>query len=85
MLDRLDAWPPDVESAPWTNAPQGESPTFLLGFPRSGITLLNTMLGCHPWLATLEEKPTFEACVAQLARHTPCSAAGAAPLDRREG
>jgi tetratricopeptide (TPR) repeat protein len=69
MLDRLDAWPPDVESAPWTNAPLGESPTFLLGFPRSGITLLNTMLGCHPWLATLEEKPTLEACVAQLAKH----------------
>jgi tetratricopeptide (TPR) repeat protein len=69
MLDRLDAWPPDVESAPWIDASQGESPTFLLGFPRSGITLLNTMLGCHPWLATLEEKPTFEACVEQLARH----------------
>ena len=69
MLERLDAWPPDVESAPWVDAPQGESPTFLLGFPRSGITLLNTMLGCHPWLATLEEKPTFEACVEQLAKH----------------
>lgn len=69
MLERLDAWPPDVESAPWVDATEGESPTFLLGFPRSGITLLNTMLGCHPFLATLEEKPTFEACIDQLARH----------------
>jgi tetratricopeptide (TPR) repeat protein len=69
LLDRLDAWPPDVESAPWVDGEIGESPVFLLGFPRSGITLLNTMLGCHPHLATLEEKPTLEACLDQLARH----------------
>lgn len=67
MLDRLEAWPRDTESAPWTTIELPRAPVFLLGFPRSGITLLNTMLGCHPGVLTLEEQPTIEACVAQIA------------------
>ncbi|MEO5596654.1 MAG: sulfotransferase, partial [Lysobacteraceae bacterium] len=43
-------------------------PVFLIGFPRSGITLLNLMLGCHSQVSTLEEKPTIEACVEALAQ-----------------
>lgn len=33
------------------------SPTFLLGFPRSGTTLLDTMLMGHPAVRVLEERP----------------------------
>lgn len=40
------------------NAPP-RSPAFLLGFPRSGTTLLNQILGSHPRLAALEEQPVL--------------------------
>jgi hypothetical protein len=36
-------------------------PVFLFGFPRSGTTLLDTMLGAHPELAVLEERPAVQA------------------------
>jgi tetratricopeptide (TPR) repeat protein len=49
--------------------PQGDAPAvpagpaaahvFLLGFPRSGTTLLEQVLACHPAVATLEEKDTL--------------------------
>lgn len=40
-----------------------QSPVFLLGFPRSGTTLLEQILDSHPALQTLEEKPTVSAMV----------------------
>ena len=33
------------------------SPVFLIGFPRSGTTLLDTILRSHPEIDVLEEKP----------------------------
>ena len=35
------------------------SPVFLVGFPRSGTTLLDTMLMGHPRVEVLEEEPTL--------------------------
>lgn len=35
-------------------------PAFLVGFPRSGTTLLDTMLDAHPGVASIEERPTLE-------------------------
>jgi tetratricopeptide (TPR) repeat protein len=35
------------------------SPVFLMGFPRSGTTLLDTMLMGHPRIEVLEEEPTL--------------------------
>ena len=37
------------------------SPIFLFGFPRSGTTLLDTMLAGHPDVLVLEEKPVLHA------------------------
>ena len=34
------------------------SPVFLIGFPRSGTTLLNRILSAHPDISVLDEKPT---------------------------
>ena len=33
------------------------SPVFLIGFPRSGTTLLDTILRSHPEIDVIEEKP----------------------------
>jgi len=33
------------------------TPVFLIGFPRSGTTLLDNILGSHPDIITIEEKP----------------------------
>jgi tetratricopeptide (TPR) repeat protein len=48
--------------ATWTPplAPDGEDPVFLIGFPRSGTTLLDQILDAHPGLATMEEKPAID-------------------------
>lgn len=47
-------------AARWTSpgpTPDRPSPIFLLGFPRSGTTLLDTMLMGHPDLEVMEERP----------------------------
>jgi len=43
------------------NAEGRLAPTFLVGFPRSGTTLLDTMLMGHPKIDVLEEEPTLNA------------------------
>ena len=45
----------------WREAPidSRSPPVFLVGFPRSGTTLLDTMLMGHPELQVLEEEPTL--------------------------
>jgi tetratricopeptide (TPR) repeat protein len=58
QLDRMTpAW---VSS--WGPAPQDDrpSPVFLVGFPRSGTTLLDTILMGHPQMEVLEEEPTLK-------------------------
>jgi tetratricopeptide (TPR) repeat protein len=62
-LRRLGAWLENV-SADWglTLPPipgATESHVFLLGFPRSGTTLLEQVLAAHPRVSTLEEAPTL--------------------------
>ncbi|MBL8297067.1 MAG: sulfotransferase [Rhodanobacteraceae bacterium] len=57
---RVDA----LQAAQWTPAPDGRdadpdtaaSPIFVVGFPRSGTTLLETMLDAHPELACMDER-----------------------------
>jgi len=49
--DWLQSWTPDV---PFMGRP---SPIFIVGFPRSGTTLLDTMLMADPRVRVLEEEP----------------------------
>ena len=42
-------------------APPRPDPIFLVGFPRSGTTLLNQILYCHSSTQTIEEKPMVQA------------------------
>ena len=47
----------------WTKPSRGLAPVFLLGFPRSGTTLLGQILGAHPKVRVLEEQPLLRAVV----------------------
>jgi len=49
---RLDSAPSDVDDG-------YPPPIFLLGFPRSGTTLLDRMLSAHPQLISIEEQETL--------------------------
>lgn len=39
---------------------------FMIGFPRSGTTLLDTMLGAHPQVTVLEERPALQRVLDRL-------------------
>ncbi len=64
-LERLAAWFRDADPAAWRVALPPSNPAgvkghaFLVGFPRSGTTLLEQALAGHPDLVSLEEAPTL--------------------------
>ena len=56
---------------PTTKSNNNENdPTFLIGFPRSGTTLLDTILRSHPSVEVIEEKPIIDEFVIQLHNKT---------------
>ncbi|MBO8206614.1 tetratricopeptide repeat protein [Prochlorococcus marinus XMU1406] len=50
-----------------------ESPVFLIGFPRSGTTLLDTILRSHPEIDVLEEKPLINSVEQMIKSKFKCS------------
>ena len=44
------------------------SPIFIIGFPRSGTTLLDTILRSHPLIEVIEEKPIIENWIKEIQR-----------------
>jgi tetratricopeptide (TPR) repeat protein len=71
-LERLAAWFRSADPAPWqaapaaTTAPRASGHAFLVGFPRSGTTLLEQALAGHSDLVSVEEAPTLAAASATL-------------------
>ncbi len=72
-LARLAAWFETCDPSPWRTAPttplssDGErTHVFLIGFPRSGTTLLEQALAGHPDVAALEEAPMLAAAFAEF-------------------
>ena len=65
-FDRIaaDGWP---AAAPLADG-HPPDPVFILGFPRSGTTLLEQVLAGHPDLAPLEEAPTLAEASAEFLR-----------------
>ena len=55
-------FPPPSKAA--TRGPREH--VFLLGFPRSGTTLLEQVLGAHPDVVTLEERPFLDRAVSEF-------------------
>ncbi len=58
--DQRRAWKP-VE-APATQ----DSPVFVVGFPRSGTTMLEQMLDAHPGLASMDERPFVQHVIERM-------------------
>jgi len=83
-IDRLKAaFTPDWIGS-WTRIPTATrpAPIFMIGFPRSGTTLLEQILNGHPRIRTMEETPAFETLVreaAKLPRDYPHSLANLTP------
>jgi tetratricopeptide (TPR) repeat protein len=66
LTERLGAYFEAADPAAWAGAPgePGKGPdvlghVFLVGFPRSGTTLLEQVLASHPKIVALEERPTL--------------------------
>ena len=60
-LARIEEWLKTQPLTQWneTNISGENTPVFLVGFPRSGTTLLDRMLSAHPDIEVLEEKSLF--------------------------
>lgn len=57
----------DYHDWPSTRAPEAaHSPVFIVGFPRSGTTLLEQMLDAHPGMQSMDEKPFISRLVEML-------------------
>ncbi len=68
---RLTAFIEETPASMWRPAPSTKhSPVFLIGFPRSGTTLLEQVLASHPDIATLEEKDTLTDAARELINAT---------------
>lgn len=68
LLDTLHDFFSDAELDQWTSAPPTErsAPVFMLGFPRSGTTLVDVILDSHPGITTVEEQVTILPAVEAL-------------------
>lgn len=57
----------DYRNWPVLRAPDADqSPVFIVGFPRSGTTLLEQMLDAHPRLQSMDERPFLNILAGQL-------------------
>ncbi len=72
LLAVLDAPVPEVRS-PLEEPQAGDpvDPVFLVGFPRSGTTLLEQLLDAHPGLASFDEQPFLQRLVSRINEHAP--------------
>ena len=70
--------------AMWRGRPSADrpAPAFLFGFPRSGTTLLDTMLTGHPDALVLEERPILHAVGEALGSPHRLAGLGQSELDR---
>jgi hypothetical protein len=69
-LRRLHEFVATTDAASWSAAPSSSrpEPVFLIGFPRSGTTLLDQILASHPRVATLEERDNLATAALELIR-----------------
>ncbi len=75
----------DYRGWPELKAPdESESPVFVVGFPRSGTTLLEQMLDAHPQLQSMDERPFLNTLSDQLENFNVSVPDGLCKLDQRD-
>jgi len=87
LIDELAAAFAQERVAGWperNSAEDGPYPVFLVGFPRSGTTLLNTILHSHADILTTEEVPTVFALESAMREITGGSLDTLAALDAEQ-
>ncbi|MGA0587224.1 tetratricopeptide repeat-containing sulfotransferase family protein [Dyella sp. KRB-257] len=81
LADLPEGWMPLLQGAPAADA----SPVFVVGFPRSGTTLLEQMLDAHPALASMDERTFIQDAIDDMQRdHGLIYPDGLAGLDTRD-
>lgn len=81
-LDEPVPPPPDPASLP--AADERAPPVFVVGFPRSGTTLLEQMLDAHPQLASFDEQPFVQTIARALYGRADTVAAALQALTRSD-
>lgn len=72
LLAVLDAPVPNLDRAPIVaDAADPADPVFLVGFPRSGTTLLEQLLDAHSGLASFDEQPFLQRLVSRINERPP--------------
>ena len=59
-----------IKSLKETKLKYVESPVFMIGFPRSGTTLLDSILRSHKDIEVVEEKPMIEILISNIKNFT---------------
>lgn len=70
LLDRLESFDPATVALEPLPEDGIDDPVFLIGFPRSGTTLLDRMLDGHDGLKVMEEEPILDGLGLHLADHS---------------
>lgn len=83
MARRLTRALEATQAADWACADESDAPVFILGFPRSGTTLLGQILGAHPRVALLEEKELLRDAAGRQLQPDGMAALAALPPDAR--
>ena len=69
LIEQRDRYFSKFDKKKWKridNKQKINDPIFLVGFPRSGTTLLDTILRSHNSINVLEEKPILEELISKL-------------------
>ena len=81
-IGRIRAFVDRLDVSSWRPAPAPAStPVFLVGFPRSGTTLLDQILASHGSVTTLEERDTLIGIAGEMTRSSSALNRWEAPAD----
>ena len=71
-IDLRKSFLDSLQKIPWKEIElkSDEDPVFMIGFPRSGTTLLDSILRCHPNIEVIEEKPIVETLILEIDNFT---------------
>jgi len=67
-IGRMTRYAQSADASGWVRAEAARAPAFLVGFPRSGTTLLDQILASHSRVVSIEEKDIFSPTVLEFAQ-----------------